>query len=36
MPIAKFSKHLIFYGAESDEIVILQIIHGARDLGILF
>jgi toxin ParE1/3/4 len=36
MPIAKFSKHLIFYRVEKGEIVILRVIHGARDLESLF
>ena len=36
MPIAKFSKHLIFYRVEKDALLILRVIHGARDLESLF
>lgn len=36
MPITKFPKHLIFYQVENCEIVILRVIHGARDLESLF
>lgn len=36
MPIARFPKHLVFYRAESGEILILRVIHGARDLESLF
>jgi toxin ParE1/3/4 len=36
MPIAKFPKHLIFYQAENEEIMILRVVHGARDLESLF
>ncbi len=32
MPIARFPKHLIFYRAENGEILILRVLHGARDL----
>lgn len=32
MPIAGFPKHLIFYRAEDEEVRILRVIHGARDL----
>ncbi|HLW84363.1 MAG TPA: type II toxin-antitoxin system RelE/ParE family toxin [Candidatus Sulfotelmatobacter sp.] len=32
MPIARFPKHLIFYKVEDREVVILRVIHGARDL----
>ncbi len=32
MTISKFPKHLIFYRAQSDEILILRVVHGARDL----
>jgi plasmid stabilization system protein ParE len=32
MSIAGFPRHLIFYRAEKNEIRILRIIHGARDL----
>jgi toxin ParE1/3/4 len=36
MPIARFLKHLIFYRVEGGEILILRVIHGARDLESLF
>jgi toxin ParE1/3/4 len=32
MPIAGFPRHLIFYRAEKEEIRILRVVHGARDL----
>jgi toxin ParE1/3/4 len=32
LPVAEFQKHLIFYRVESDRLVILRIVHGARDL----
>ena len=31
-----FPKHLIFYRLEKDEVLILRVIHGARDLDSLF
>jgi plasmid stabilization system protein ParE len=36
MPVRKFPKHLIFYRIENGKIVILRVIHGARDLESLF
>ena len=36
MPVAGFGKHLIFYQARESEIVILRVVHGARDLESLF
>jgi len=36
MPITRFPMHLIFYRVENCEIVILRVIHGARDLESLF
>jgi len=36
MPIARFPKHLIFYRAENREILILRVVHGARDPENLF
>ncbi len=36
MPIDKFAKHLVFYQLHEDEIVILRVLHGARDLESLF
>jgi toxin ParE1/3/4 len=32
MTITRFPKHLIFYRIEDNEIIILRVIHGARDL----
>ena len=34
--IMKFSKYLIFYRIEADNIVILRVLHGARDYANLF
>jgi len=34
--IHKFPKHLIFYQVRKSEILILRIVHGARDLESLF
>jgi toxin ParE1/3/4 len=36
IPIARFPKHLIFYKTERNEVLILRVIHGARDLERLF
>jgi toxin ParE1/3/4 len=36
MPITGFPKHLIFSRVDNGEIVILRVIHGARDLESLF
>ncbi len=36
MPIAGFPKHLILYRADESEILILRVVHGARDLESLF
>jgi toxin ParE1/3/4 len=36
MPIARFPKHLIFYRIEDSQVLILRVIHGARDLESLF
>jgi toxin ParE1/3/4 len=36
VPVAGFPKHLIFYQPYPDEIVVLRIVHGARDLESLF
>ena len=35
-PVAGFPKHLIFYQARASEILILRVVHGARDLESLF
>lgn len=34
--IPKFPKHLMFYRFEGDELFILRVVHGARDLESLF
>ena len=34
--IEGFSKHLIFYRVQADELLVLRIVHGARDLEKLF
>ena len=34
--IAGFPRHLVFYLPYADEIVVLRIVHGARDLESLF
>ena len=36
IPIAGFPRHLVFYRAEKDTVLILRVIHGARDLESLF
>ena len=36
MSIQGFSRHLVFYLAESDVVLILRVVHGARDLESLF
>ena len=36
MRVARFPKHLIFYQSEGGEVLILRVIHGARDLESLF
>ena len=35
-PVAGFPKHLVFYQVYDDKIVILRVVHGARDLESLF
>ena len=35
MPIGRFPRHLIFYRFEGAEIVILRVVHGARDLSLI-
>jgi toxin ParE1/3/4 len=34
--IPKFPRHLLFYRFEADEVFVLRIVHGARDLESLF
>jgi toxin ParE1/3/4 len=36
MPIEGFPRHLIFYRAEEAKVLILRVVHGARDLESLF
>ena len=36
LPVAGFPMHLVFYQFEEDEIHILRVVHGARDLEALF
>ena len=36
MPISRFPKHLVFYRLENRDILILRVVHGARDLESLF
>jgi len=36
MPVPGFAKHLIFYTIENDKLLILRVVHGARDLESLF
>ncbi len=36
MPVAGFSRHLIFYRLYEEELLVLRIVHGARDLESLF
>lgn len=36
MSVPRFPKHLMFYRLETQDIVILRIVHGARDLESLF
>ena len=36
VPVAGFPKHLVFYQSDPDRIVVLRIVHGARDLESLF
>jgi len=32
VPVSGFPKHLIFYSVEDNEVLILRVLHGARDL----
>jgi toxin ParE1/3/4 len=36
IPVAGFAKHLIFYQSRAAEILVLRVLHGARDLEGLF
>jgi toxin ParE1/3/4 len=35
-PVSGFPKHLLFYRFQAEEIFILRVVHGARDLERLF
>jgi toxin ParE1/3/4 len=35
-PVAGFPKHSIFYRVENDHLVVIRVVHGARDLESLF
>jgi len=36
VPISGFPKHLVFYSIEDNDVLILRVLHGARDLESLF
>jgi toxin ParE1/3/4 len=36
MPVPHFPRHLVFYRFRNRELVVLRIVHGARDLESLF
>ena len=36
VPVAGFPKHLVFYQVEPTGILVLRVVHGARDLETLF
>ena len=36
MPVTGFAKYLIFYRSSESEILVLRVVHGARDLESLF
>jgi toxin ParE1/3/4 len=36
LPVAGFSKHLLFYQVRRSKLVVLRVVHGARDLETLF
>jgi len=36
MTVPRFSRHLMFYQVHDQEVVVLRIVHGARDLETLF
>jgi toxin ParE1/3/4 len=35
-PIKKFEKYLIFYESSDDELLVVRVLHGARDIAALF
>jgi toxin ParE1/3/4 len=36
LPVAYFAKHLVFYRFQQGALLVLRIVHGARDLESLF
>jgi toxin ParE1/3/4 len=36
VPISGFPKHLIFYSVEDNDVLLVRVLHGARDLETLF
>lgn len=36
VPVPRFPRHLLFYRFRRDELIVLRVIHGARDLESLF
>jgi toxin ParE1/3/4 len=36
LPVGGFPKHLLFYQARGSKLVVLRVVHGARDLETLF
>jgi toxin ParE1/3/4 len=36
VPISGFPKHLIFYSVEDNDVLVVRVLHGARDLETLF
>jgi toxin ParE1/3/4 len=36
VPISGFPKHLVFYSVVDNDVLILRVLHGARDLESLF
>jgi toxin ParE1/3/4 len=36
VPISGFPKHLVFYSIKDNDVLILRVLHGARDLETLF
>jgi toxin ParE1/3/4 len=36
VPISGFPKHLVFYSVKDNDVLILRVLHGARDLESLF
>jgi toxin ParE1/3/4 len=36
LPVADFAKHLVFYQSRERKILVLRVVHGARDLESLF